>query len=118
MEITINQELNNTLKYHFDGILSSEKIMNNIHEMKTTLAQNNTQKFNIIWDFMEVVDYEISIREPWQTALKTAENQLEKLIIITDSPLLENYADLISMVTNLHIEVVNPNCVSSYGLAS
>lgn len=118
MEITINQAFNNTLKYHFDGILSSDKIMDNIHEMKAALSQNKAQKFNVIWDCMDVDDYEISIREPWQRALKISEDQLEQLIIITDSPLLENYAALMSMVTNLNIEVVNPNSVSSYGLAS
>ncbi len=118
MEITINHAFNNILKYHFDGILSSEKIMDNIQEMKATLAQNRTQKFNVIWDCMDVDDYEISIREPWQKALKIAEDQLEQLIIITDSPMLENYAALMSMVTNLDIEVVNPNNVASYGLAS
>lgn len=118
MEITIDQASNKILKYHFDGILSSEKILDNIHEMKATLAQHKAQTFNVVWDCMDVDDYEISIREPWQKALKIAEDQLEQLIIITDSPLLENYAALMSMVTNLNIEVVNPNCASSYGLAS
>ena len=78
MEITINQESNNILKYHFDGILSSEKIMDNIHEMKTSLAQNKSQKFNVIWDCMDVDDYEISIREPWQIALKMQRRPIRK----------------------------------------
>lgn len=118
MEINIIENVKNTLKFHFDGILSSDKIMDSIHEFKTKLAENPNQKFNVIWDCMEVEDYEISIREPWQIAIKNAENQLNQLIIITDSPLLENYAALMSMVTNINIQVINPYADSSFNLAS
>lgn len=94
------------LKFKFNNNLSEEDARYAIQEWNDLLNSSKDDKVNMIWDCLEMKNYEQKALALWQHALKESRNKINQIWLVTESKMLRAGAMLISAFTNMKIKVV------------
>ncbi len=103
--IWIENTQRNYLKFIFQEKLYADDAITAIKKWKEEFAKKPNEKITLIWDCMIMKDYEPKARILWQKAIKDMKNQIENILLITESRIIKLGAIMISTFTSFNIEV-------------
>jgi len=92
--------------FTFKGIFTSDDAENAIKDWKTLIGSKKTKQVTLIWECLEMKNYEIGARTAWQKAIKDLKNEIDMIWLITDSIVIQAGAEIISFFTSYDIRIV------------
>ena len=97
----------NCLKFTFRGKFTEQNARLSLEKWKQAFAGHAREKTPIIWNCLEMEDYDHEARTIWQTACKEMKDEIEIIWVVTNSLLIRMGASVISVFTSLKIKVVS-----------
>lgn len=95
------------LKFTFKGKFSDQDAVAATEKWRQIFANKKQQKVILIWDCLDMHDYDQQARTLWQVACKEMKDQIEIIWVLTNSILIRMGASVISVFTSLKIKVVS-----------
>lgn len=77
-----------------------------IKEWKNIFDQRPADKFILIWDCTELIDYEPMARIFWQKALKETQQQITKVWLASDSKMIRAGASIMNLFVKFDLKVM------------
>lgn len=94
------------LKFTFSGKFQEQDAIASTEKWRQLFATKKQQKIILIWDCLDMHDYDQQARTLWQNACKDMKDQIEIIWVMTNSILIRMGASVISVFTSLKIKVV------------
>ena len=94
------------LKFTFSGKFTDQDAVAATEKWRQIFATRKQQKMILIWDCLDMQDYDQHARNLWQNACKEQKDQIEIIWVLTNSILIRMGASVISVFTSLKIKVV------------
>jgi hypothetical protein len=104
-QLSINNQ--ECLKFNFSGILSQKDASQICNEWKSIAEASKEKKYVIIFNALEMTDYDPLTRTSFQNTMKELKNQIDKVWVISESRLIRGGAAIMSMLTSFPIRAVN-----------
>lgn len=95
------------LKFTFTGKFSDQDAVAATEKWRQIFASKKQQKVILIWDCLDMHDYDQQARTLWQVACKEMKDQIDIIWVLTNSILIRMGASVISVFTSLKIKVVS-----------
>lgn len=95
------------LKFTFSGKFSDSDAAASTEKWRQIFSTKKQEKIILIWDCLEMHDYDQHARTLWQNACKEMKDQIEIIWVMTNSLLIRMGASVISVFTSLKIKVVS-----------
>jgi endo-beta-N-acetylglucosaminidase D len=95
------------LKFTFKGKLKESDALKAIKKWKEAFNTKSGEKIVLVWDCLEMENYDTNSRIEWQNALKEMKNQIDSIWLITNSVLIKVGARVMSLFTSLEIKIVS-----------
>lgn len=95
------------LKFTFSGKFREQDAVTATENWRQIFATKKQEKIILIWDCLEMHDYDQQARALWQSACKEMKDQITVIWVITNSILIRMGASVISVFTSLKIKVVS-----------
>lgn len=95
------------MKFTFKGNFSEQDARTAVENWRQTFAAKPQDKIILIWDCLEMHDYDQQARTLWQNACKELKSQIDVIWVLTNSILIRMGASVISVFTSLKIKVVS-----------
>jgi len=102
----VNKSGKQYLKFTFTGKFTMDDAVPALDRWRQMFAEKNGQKISLIWDCLQMDDYEHEARTLWQNGCKEMKEQIEIIWVITNSLLIRMGASVISVFTSLKLKVV------------
>ncbi|MDD3618291.1 MAG: hypothetical protein RBR09_09355 [Desulfobulbaceae bacterium] len=102
----IRKEGRRCLQFHFHGKFSETEARTAVEEWRQIIAAAPEEQVILIWNCLEMNDYDQQARTLWQNACKEMKNRIEVIWVITNSILIRMGASVISVFSSLKIKVV------------
>ncbi len=94
------------LFFTFDGIFRKSDAQIAVEQWRSEMTQVATKKVTVVWQCLEMKNYEREARQLWQEALKEFESQIGMIWLVTDSVLIQAGAEIMSFFTYFEMKVV------------
>ena len=94
----------NYLYFTFKGTFRRKEAEVAIEQWKE-IFEKETGNPALVWNCLEMKDYEPMARIAWQKAIKELKSQIDVIWLITNSPLIKSGAKLMSMFTSYNMRV-------------
>ena len=94
------------LRFTFSGKFTEQDAISALEKWRQLFASRPVGKIPMIWDCLQMNDYDYEARTLWQNACKEMKNQIDTIWVLTDSLLIRMGASVISVFTSLKIKVV------------
>mgnify|MGYP001028572477 CR=1 FL=1 len=94
------------LKFTFNGKFSDQDAVTATEKWRQIFATKKQEKIILIWDCLDMHDYDQQARSLWQNACKEMKDQISIIWVVTNSLLIRMGASVISVFTSLKIKVV------------
>jgi len=106
------ETLDNTkyINFTFSGILKEKDAKNAIDEF-SKIAKNTQKEIILIWNCLEMKNYEHEARILWQKKLKHCKSQIKEIWLISDSKIIKAGAELISLFTSYKIKIIESDAL-------
>ncbi len=95
------------LRFCFHGHLHTSEARRAIAEWKRMYASRTDQQVILVWDCIDMVDYDSEARKLWTKALKELKHQTKEIWVISDSSLIKMGAGVMAMTTHIRTKVVD-----------
>jgi len=95
------------LKFTFTGKFTVLNATTASGKWREAFDSKPADKINLIWDCLEMDDYDHEARTVWQNLCKEYKDQIETIWVMTNSILIRMGASVISVFTSLKIKVVS-----------
>lgn len=95
------------LKFTFNGKFTDQDAGAAVDKWRKLFAVKKQDKVILIWDCLNMHDYDQHARNLWQSACKDMKDQIAIIWVITNSFLIKMGASVISVFTSLKIKVVS-----------
>jgi len=93
-------------RFYFEGKLTKAAAEAAIKEWKNIFDQRPGEKFILIWDCTELIDYEPMARIFWQKALKETQRQIAKVWLASDSKMIRAGASIMNLFVKFDLKVM------------
>lgn len=96
------------LYFKFEGTLKVEEAEYGIERWDTCFedAKHTSEKISLVWNCLQMKNYETEARIAWQNAVKKHRANIENIWLITDSVTITAGAEIISFFTSLKIRPI------------
>lgn len=94
------------LRFVFKGVLTSQDATQAIEEWTQYFQQHPDERFILLWDSLEMTNYEPLARSMWQKTIKQFKHQIDTIWLITDKIVIKTGAMIMSHFTSFDIKVV------------
>ena len=105
--VRITKSRKDCLKFTFHGKFTEQDAINAAGKWRDIFTSKPDEKSVLIWDCLEMNDYDHEARTLWQNLCKEYKNQIEIIWVITNSLLIKMGASVISVFTSMKIKVVS-----------
>lgn len=95
------------LKFTFNGKFSEKDAVASTEKWRQIFSTKKQEKIILIWDCLNMNDYDQQARTLWQVACKDMKDQIQIIWVLTNSILIRMGASVISVFTSLKIKVVS-----------
>lgn len=102
----MNKSGKECLKFTFTGKFSQADAGPALEKWRQAFSARPGEKITLIWDCLNMEDYDHEARTVWQNACKELKDQIDVIWVITNSLLIRMGASVISVFTSLKIKVV------------
>ena len=99
--------LGNALKFTFKGNFTEQDAITAAGKWREMFSGQPGKKIVLIWDCLDMNDYDHEARTLWQNLCKEYRDQIEIIWVITESLLIKMGASVISVFTSMKIKVVS-----------
>lgn len=94
------------LQFIFHGHFSEKAAAEAVEKWRRTFSAAPEEKITLIWNCLEMNDYDHQARTLWQNACKEMKDRIDVIWVITNSLLIRMGASVISVFSSLKIKVV------------
>ena len=94
------------LKSTFTGNFTEQNARTAADKLREAFNSRPTGRIILIWDCLEMNDYDHEARTIWQNLCKEYKDRIETIWVMTNSILIRMGASVISVFTSLKIKVV------------
>ncbi len=95
------------LKFTFFGKFTVQDAIPALEKWRQAFAERPEGKIPLIWDCLNMEDYDHEARTLWQDACKEMKDRIDTIWVLTNSLLIRMGASVISVFTSLKIKVVS-----------
>jgi hypothetical protein len=95
------------LKFTFKGKFMDQDAAGATEKWRQAFASRKQEKIILIWDCLDMQDYDQHARTLWQNTCKELKDQISIIWVMTNSILIRMGASVISVFTSLKIKVVS-----------
>jgi hypothetical protein len=96
----------NCLRFTFVGMFTKEDAESASDEWKKHFTQENGEKTVIIFNCLNMEDYEPLARVTWQNTIKSLKSEIKGIWVVTDSKLIASGAAIMGVFTSFAIKAV------------
>ena len=94
------------LKFNFSGVLTHNQAIEACVEWTSICKADRNKKFMIIFNAMQMKNYEPLARTTFQKTIKDLQGQISKIWVVTDSKLIASGAAIMGIFTAFPIQCV------------
>jgi hypothetical protein len=94
------------LYFRFEGVLTRELAKKGIDQWEKSL-EGTSAKTTLIWDCLNMKNYEPMARNDWQMAIKNNKSKMDIIWVVTDSTIIKAGAKLMGIFTSYNFKVVS-----------
>ena len=102
----VNKSGRQCLKFTFTGKFNEVDVKPALDKWRQYFSSKSGEKITLIWDCLNMEDYDHEARSLWQKGCKDMKDQIEIIWVITNSLLIKMGASVVSVFTSLKLKVV------------
>lgn len=95
------------LRFTFSGKFTEQDAVPALEKWRQSFASKPGERIPMIWDCLNMNDYDYEARTLWQNACKEMKDQIDSIWVMTNSLLIRMGASVISVFSSLRIKVVD-----------
>lgn len=93
--------------FQYKGIFRLKDAEVALNRTVNYLKQNKDRKNLVVWNCLEIEDYETAARTMCQDAIKEYQNTIDEVYVIAKSPIIFAAVEIISFFTSIKIKIVS-----------
>lgn len=95
------------IKFTFKDVFTHKEAVIASEEWKKSFSEKANQKVPVIFDAIEMKDYEALSRSVWQKTMTELKNQIDGIWLVTDSKIIAAGAKIMGVFTSFTIKTVS-----------
>lgn len=95
------------LKFSFPEKLTKEQASEAIIEWKRIFSEYKFVKITLIWDCVEMKDYDPMARVLWQKAMKDMSSQMDTVWLVSESKVIRTAAQIMSVFVKFELKPIS-----------